>query len=135
MTTEEAIKRLRRQMEINRYTVGVIKDLSPAPESCSSGGSEAFEMAIAALRAQQGKLDGNPTNAPLTIEELWGMDGEPVWCQSEYRPDGAGWFIVYASAQKPHEFIAVGKERGIPCAGITSGYWEAYRRRPEEGTA
>lgn len=76
-----------------------------------------------------------PPNAPLTLEELREMDGEPVWCRTEHRPEDAGWFLVCASAEKPHEFIAVGRERGIPCAGISSGYWEAYRRRPEEGSS
>ena len=132
MTTEEAIKRIRRQMEINKYTMGVIKGLSSDTESCLSDGAEAFEMAIAALRAQQDKLDGAPANISLTLEELWKMDGQPVWCQSEH---GAGWFIVNASAKQPHEFIAVGIERGIPCAGIESGYWKAFRRSPEEGSA
>lgn len=74
-----------------------------------------------------------PTNDPLTLEELREMDGEPVWCESEHRPDGSGWFIVDASALLPHEFIAVGRERGIPCAGIDTSYWTAYRRKPEEG--
>ena len=76
-----------------------------------------------------------PPNDPLTPDELREMDGEPVWCESEHRPDGAGWFLVDASALQPHEFIAVGRERGIPCAGIDTGYWLAYRRKPEEGTA
>ena len=76
-----------------------------------------------------------PPNDPLTMEELREMEGEPVWCESEHRPDGSGWFLVDASALQPHEFIAIGRERGIPCAGIDTGYWLAYRRKPEEGTA
>lgn len=71
-------------------------------------------------------------NAPLTLEELRGMDGEPVWCRSEHRPGGEGWYLVDGSAKEPHEFIAIGRERGIPCAGISSGYWLAYRRPPEQ---
>ena len=74
-----------------------------------------------------------PPNDPLTMEELREMEGEPVWCESEHRPDGSGWFLVDASALQPHEFIAIGRERGIPCAGIDTGYWLAYRRKPEEG--
>ena len=81
------------------------------------------------------KLAKAEENPPLTIDQLREMDGEPVWCESEHRPDGAGWFLVDASALQPHEFIAVGRERGIPCAGIDTGYWLAYRRKPEEGTA
>lgn len=74
-----------------------------------------------------------PPNDPLTVEELRGMDGEPVWCRSEHRPEGAGWYLVRAAASLPGDFIAVGLTRSIPCAGIETGYWEAYRHRPEEG--
>ena len=60
------------------------------------------------------------------------MDGEPVWCTTVIYPERAGWYLVNASAQEDCEFIAVGKERGIPCAGIETGFWQAYRRRPAE---
>lgn len=92
----------------------------------------------AVLRAAVGRLEeltAPQPNDPLTLEQLREMDGEPVWCESEHRPDGSGWFLVDASALQPHEFIAIGRERGIPCAGIDTGYWLAYRHKPEEGTA
>lgn len=76
--------------------------------------------------------DESRVNPPLTLDQLRGMSGEPVWCQSEHRPEAAGWFIVCATAHQPHEFLLVGRERGIPCAGIETGYWSAYRRKPKE---
>lgn len=72
--------------------------------------------------------DAEPPNAPLTIEELWGMYGEPVWVELLNRdiPCGTN-SIVWASMR-----------------GATNGYirfpfkkykktWLAYRRRPDRG--
>ncbi len=75
---------------------------------------------------------GGLSDCPLTLKELREMDGEPVWCTTVIYPERAGWYLVNASAQEDCEFIAVGKERGIPCAGIETGFWQAYRRRPAE---
>lgn len=62
----------------------------------------------------------------LTVEELRGMDGEPVW-------------VVYPEAESPNEW---GILKGKTCI-IATGYflefmsygvqWLAYRRPPEKG--
>ena len=51
--------------------------------------NEALDMAIAALRHQ-----GQERNAPLTLDELQKMDGEPVWVQSPGVPEYGRWAIV-----------------------------------------
>ena len=85
------------------------------------------------LNELAGTLEAGGLSAgPLTLKELREMDGEPVWCTTVIYPERAGWYLVNASAQEDCEFIAVGKERGIPCAGIETGFWPAYRRRPAE---
>lgn len=64
-----------------------------------------------------------PPNEPLTLEELRGMNGEPVWLR------GSGlnrWYIFDGFSLD-----------GIPFFTPEIGYgkpWAAYRRRPEEGT-
>lgn len=67
-------------------------------------------------------------NAPLTLEELREMDGEPVWCEK------FEWRICYG----------VSDFRGCLCMETGAGSciqlndygktWRAYRRKPEEGT-
>lgn len=85
------------------------------------------------LNELAGTLEAGGLSAgPLALKELREMDGEPVWCTTVIYPERAGWYLVNASAQEDCEFIAVGKERGIPCAGIETGFWQAYRRRPAE---
>lgn len=75
---------------------------------------DALDMAISALRAQQKATN----NAPLTLDELRKMDGEPVWCvslgASLFR--GNGWYIG-ANNWYMDEY------------GKT---WLAYSRKPEE---
>ena len=68
-------------------------------------------------------------NDPLTLEELRGMDGEPVWIT---KMDGSGgvWMLVdteYELCREAHGEMAVFENCGKT--------WLAYRRRPEEGTA
>ena len=62
--------------------------LQPIADSAQLAGySAALAMALDALREKQERE--NPK--PLTLDELRGMMGEPVWCVSE---SGASWFIV-----------------------------------------
>lgn len=70
-------------------------------------------------------------NAPLTLDELRRMDGEPAWFVSLY--DGfASWGIVRVVEMSKVWFIAVaGAERAF---GDLDGYgktWLAYRQKPE----
>lgn len=69
-----------------------------------------------------------PPNAPLTLEELQGMDGEPVWV---IQPDNIlppFWGVVDAKG---------GTVVGVLYCGTFEDYdteWLAYRRKLEEGT-
>ena len=110
MTAEEAIKYLQ---EARQY-----------PVAYTEQEQEAYEMAFAALRAQQ-KL-----NDPLTLAELRKMDGEPVWIKS--LDDGFGEWILF---QK----IDVGKTCAFAAIGATRDYsigfgktWLAYRHKLSE---
>lgn len=65
-------------------------------------------------------------NAPLTLEELREMDGDPVWV---CLPDGShgGWMINY-QGWCTNRFASTERY------GTYGKSWLAYRRRPEEGT-
>ena len=71
-----------------------------------------------------------PPNAPLTLEELREMDGEPVWIIPMRGSGGFGtWMLVdaeYELCREAHGEMAVFENCGKT--------WLAYRRRPEEGT-
>lgn len=69
-------------------------------------------------------------NDPLTLEELREMDGEPVWCECKDAPKYNGWYLVNASERTLQ--IARNKRYSISRSAIKSGFWLAYRRRPEE---
>ena len=70
-------------------------------------------------------------NAPLTLDELREMDGEPVWVEFQ---DGSGgcWGLVHITMFN-HIVFANGLfcRVGKPYYGKT---WLAYRQKPEEGT-
>ena len=68
MTIEEAIKRIKNHMEVHR--IGQYPHINIG---------EAFAMAIDALQEKAEREDP----APLTIEELQQMHGEPVWMEDE----------------------------------------------------
>lgn len=90
----------------------------------------AFEMAIAALRAQ-----AEAENEPLTVEELRKMDGEPVWCTENGSACPAqSWGIVsnLNDILPGSGFCIIGAQ----FAFLQDKYgetWLAYRRKPEEG--
>ena len=87
----------------------------------------AIEDGIAALRAQR----ETEKNEPLTLDELRGMDREPV-------------YIVYGEWKdwRIPDFIDIGAYKGFirftdKSAELIAEYgkdWLAYRRKPEEGT-
>ena len=70
----------------------------------------------------------SPPNDPLTLEELRGMDGEPVW-------------VTSAIGERPEWYIVDVDENCLtnPWDSITMEQWDecypykAFRRRPEEG--
>lgn len=95
--------------------------------------SAALGVARIALRAQQEA----EKNAPLTLDELRKMPGEPVWC-AEYQHYGivkvetvgcwANKPYLVGSLQDPKYGTAVDFEYDIKKRGLT-----LYRRKPEEG--
>ena len=69
-----------------------------------------------------------PANEPLTLEELRGMDGEPVWI---IPMRGSGGFCTWMLVDAEYELCreAHGEMAVFENCGKT---WLAYRRRPEE---
>ena len=70
-----------------------------------------------------------PSNAPLTLEELRGMDGEPVWVDFPKCPEASGWMLISAGRHCVYDGLL--GDCDFENCGNT---WLAYRRRPEEGT-
>ena len=70
-----------------------------------------------------------PSSIPLTLEELRGMGGEPVWIVPMRGSGGfCTWMLVdaeYELCREAHGEMAVFENCGKT--------WLAYRRKPEEG--
>ena len=67
---------------------------------------------------------GPPANPPLTLDELRGMDGEPVWCEaigSSTRPDQ--WCVCHDDYCGNGEWDMFFEDYGET--------WLAYRHKPE----
>lgn len=113
MTTEEAIKTIETA-------------LAQVEWEYPMDYAAAFDVAIAALRAQQEA----EKNEPLTLEELREMDGQPVWLNSLGENFDNGWYII----------VAVDRDR-IHCLQLYTMLlfehygktWLAYRHKPKEG--
>jgi len=69
----------------------------------------------------------HPPNPPLTLEELRGMDGEPVWCAF---PEGRDCYMIIRWYNS--EFFK-SYECGFLLTEEYGKSWLAFRRRPEEG--
>ena len=68
-----------------------------------------------------------PANAPLTLEELREMDGEPI-CVAPVDGGPYVWMLVdtrYEVCREAHGGLAIFENLGKT--------WLAYRRRPEKG--
>lgn len=76
-----------------------------------------------------------PPNAPLTLEELREMDGEPVWVVWAENWRHAEWALVHKGAwsEETLYFLARGGDYPLIKPELESGT-RAYRRKPEEGT-
>ena len=68
-----------------------------------------------------------PDNEPLTLDELRGMDGEPVWLKDGI---GEGWFLVSAVVGSKIYFCEKSITVGEPLSACGQT-WLAYRRPPE----
>lgn len=67
-------------------------------------------------------------NALLTLEELRGMDGEPVWVEFPKCPEASGWMLISAGRHCVYDGLL--GDCDFDNYGKT---WLAYRRSLEEG--
>lgn len=68
-----------------------------------------------------------PPNAPLTLEELREMDGEPVWVELIGIKRPSAWYLLNLRDKE-----AVNKRGGFVSLIYYGDTWLAYRRRLEE---
>ena len=90
-----------------------------------------FELRDTALRQQETVTNRNGLNAPLTLDELREMDGEPVYCveitgreEWLFRRDG-GFADMYGEFTSD-DFMSWDNYGKL---------WWCYSQKPEEGTA
>lgn len=82
---------------------------------------------------QDGRLVILPPNAPLTLEELREMDGEPVWVKDLWCPDEEWkeeWGLTYMPF--PESELRVYTTIRTHCERNYGKRWLAYRRKPKE---
>ena len=92
------------------------------------GARMAYDMAIEALRAQR------EPNEPLTLDELQGMDGKPVWIKSNVESEESGWGIVSHGRYTLSDRIIIPTLTGQWLwRDIADNRCTVYRRKPEEG--
>lgn len=87
------------------------------------------EMAREAIALLKTHPDAQP-NAPLTLEELRGMVGEPVWVRCISEPLLNGWQIVAGVDTEGCGTLYCEGEETFRYYGRA---WLAYRRLPKEG--
>ena len=116
MTTNEAIEAIKCNWPDSRYTIL----------------REALDMAISALRAKQ------QPNAPLTMDELRQMDGEPVWWWNKSAKPVCTICVwdrfmdepMFANYDWQSEYtLQLSKYKWLKKCG-----YKPYRKKPEEGT-
>lgn len=87
-----------------------------------SSGSYDYAEFVAALNRR-----AQPANEPLTLDELRGMDGEPVWLKDGI---GEGWFLASAVVGSKIYFCEKSITIGEPISECGKT-WLAYRTKPE----
>ena len=110
--------------ELYERAKGFQQGQAPSP-SYSTGCTDGFYEGV---RYVFDKI-AEQSNEPLTLEELWGMDGEPVWVvplnDFDILPAN---YLVNAYAEQ----IVVDKFGAYLDFEDYGKTWLAYRRRPEE---
>lgn len=99
---------------------------------CSVHGCAVLKAAVGRLE----ELTAPPSNAPLTLEELREMDGEPVWVEMFVKGLKSHWAIVHGEYLTDGRFVE-DKQRCLLSIDENGGYGLAFlarRCRPEEGT-
>lgn len=139
MTTEEEIIKERDKALLSLDIEEAIKTLEVAIAEVEwdypMEYAVAFDMAIAALRAQQ--ETENPM--PLTLDELREMNGEPVWVSASenWRKSGVyeGWCLVrlHTDDNKIRVYLYDTRFGASYFAQQDYGIsWLAYRHKPKE---
>ena len=122
MTREEAIEAIKCNWPDSRYTIL----------------REALDMAISALRQQETVTNRNGLNAPLTLDELRQMDGEPVWWWNKSAKPVCTICVwdrfmnepMFANYDWQSEYtLQLSKYKWLKKCG-----YKPYRQKPEEGT-
>lgn len=98
---------------ISHFEYGISHDIFTEPVTSYA------RAAVSALRAQKEKQP----NAPLAMDELWAMNGEPVYIVSG---DMSWWDIVGHSSN----YLILKSGEALPYKKY--GEWLAYRYKPEE---
>lgn len=87
---------------------------------------------IKALGEADEVTDDQTPNPPLTLEELFEMDGEPVYCHSFLSGVGE-WVICRVTDSNNNWFLELsGGEQEYGNLDTYGDKWLAYRRKPEE---
>lgn len=100
MTNEEAARIL--DPETTREALDEIEYYTGfrGEETVLEAVNDACRIAADALRKLQ------PDCNPLTLEQLWGMEGKPVWVERNEEPHDGKWFIVdYAGTDNPDKTL------------------------------
>ena len=98
----------------------------PICEALHSAFDCGYRSAIRARQEVESKLKVVESNAPLTLDELRKMDGEPVWVQSPGVPEYGRWAIVEGVGEN-----CLFLHDDFTCHDYGKA-WLAYRQKPEE---
>ena len=98
----------------------------PICEALHSAFDCGYRSAISARQEVESKLKVVESNAPLTLDELRKMDGEPVWVQSPGIPEYGRWAIVEGAGEN-----CLFLHDDFTCHDYGKS-WLAYRQKPEE---
>lgn len=108
---------------IHVYQHSCLQSENYTPEAVTA----AYAAGLAALQEKAERENPNP----LTLEELRGMNGEPVWLVgvSSMNNFNGNWDICFWETEEVVLFSYCMASPDIRLYGIT---WTAYRRRPEK---
>jgi hypothetical protein len=129
MLTENALRQVARSIELY-YESAPNKDWLVSTCRNAAEQFESMRAELSKLRREQ-PVRGNPVseqpdNKPLTLDELRGMDGEPVWLVH----DGLGlWAILRSAVAGPCATSVYNVRYYFKDYGKT---WLAYHRKPKE---
>lgn len=114
---------------------GIISECSPAFRAGLTEQRRHFVVALEALKRETAE----PPNAPLTLEELRGMDGEPVYIVEH--PGWGHWELSECAEDyfddRDEDFYGMTMPPTLPDPmgryGLHVLGWLAYRRKPDGG--